>query len=198
MNFIAQCIHLQSNSYRSLGAILRFFKNSQHHFKIKRQGCISKTKIACLHQQAQKKVLNLTPSSKKVLQILKEYKGLKGGQFKTIIQGYTHDMSIDKLLQFSISNYGFCFKFLLYHGLLQEVANEITPWGYIHDMSIDKLLQFSLSNYRLLLYFSFIWIQNVQDFLVCLWTFKWGGGSFVGTLDVLFLQLKRQTLRTWI
>ena len=55
MNFIAQCIHLQSNSYRSLGAILRFFKNSQHHFKIKRQGCISKTKIACLHQQAQKK-----------------------------------------------------------------------------------------------------------------------------------------------
>ena len=140
MNFIAQCIHLQSNSYRSLGAILRFFKNSQHHFKIKRQGCISKTKIACLHQQAQKKVLNLTPSSKKALQILKEYKGPKGAQFKTIRQGYTH------------------------------------------DMSIDKLLQFSLSNYRLLLYFSFIWIWNFQDFLVCLWTFKWVGGPWVGDI----------------
>ena len=156
MNFIAQCIHLQSNSYRSLGAILRFFKNSQHHFKIKRQGCISKTKIACLHQQAQKKVLNLTPSSKKALQILKEYKGPKGAQFKTIRQGYTH------------------------------------------DMSIDKLLQFSLSNYRLLLYFSFIWIWNFRTFWCVCGLLSGVGDLLWGTLDVLFLQLKRQTLRTWI
>ena len=140
MNFIAQCIHLQSNSYRGLGLILRFFKNSKHHFKKKDGAVFPKPKLLVYISRPKKKVLNLTPSSKKALQILKEYKGPKGAQFKTIRQGYAH------------------------------------------DMSIDKLLQFSLSNYRLLLYFSFIWIWNFQDFLVCLWTFKWGGGSFLGDI----------------
>ena len=49
-------------------------------------------------------------------------------------------------------------------------------------MSIDKLLQFSISNYGLLLYFSFIWIWNFYDFLVCLWIFKWVGGPWVGDI----------------
>ena len=29
---------------------------------------------------------------------------------------------------------------------------------------------------------SFIWIWNFQDFLVCLWTFKWVEGPWVGEI----------------
>ena len=64
---------------------------------------------------------------------------------------------------------------------------EITKFDLRHnkiqntnDMNIDKLLQYCISKYGLLLYFSFIQIWNFQDFLVCLWTFKWVGGPFVG------------------
>ena len=64
-----------------------------------------------------------------------------------------------------------------------------------HDMITDKLLKFSISNYGLLLYYSFIWIWNFWVFLVCLWTFKWVGGPWVGDSECsVFID----ELRTWI